>query len=787
MTRRLIAMMCAVLTILPAAGAAIIQEVAVESRGVIIQNREFVLACLCVKAGDEIDQRKISRDIKTLLATGRFTFVDTELRKREDGAYTLVYIVEVKPRLEKAVIVHGNDAYSEKKIRGWLELEVGDPVDDAILSRRARKVVDEYHQRFYPDVEITWKLEIDETTGFTTVHLNVKEGEKASVRKAQFAGNTYVEPSGWERFKAGLKNRRALSDTSVPPEDLEEAVSPHLWHIFSFFTHRGVYNEDDLNSDREAIRTLYLNRGYLDVKVGEPVVQPYKPGKLMSTFPITEGRQYRVGTIRMKGAQVFPETNLWAVVRLKTNDLAAMDLIHMNAAALRDYYQSRGYMRASVKPLLQPQSEGAVVDVEFDIAESSLVNIRYIDIRGNTRTKDKVIRRELLVYPGELYDQPRVKRGERILQNLGFFQSATSYPRETLDPAKDDVVYEVEEGKTGNFMVGAGYSSVDDVIGFVELSQGNFDLFNWPYFTGDGQKLRLRTQFGTQTEDYRISFVEPWFLDRKLSLGVDLYDTDLRNLSSYYNQQTLGGAVTLGKPLKGFFQRVNLRYSLEQIDIYGVATNAVQRIQDDAGSHDVSAAKLTFVHDTRDNVFVPTRGSKISVGGRLSGGPLGFETDMYGFEADSSTYVPLWFDHVFNVRAQAEVVSEYGNDSDVHIFDRLYLGGARSLRGFKYRYVSPYEQEQPIGGKTAAMGNLEYSIPITKKIVRFATFYDIGNVWLDAYDFDLSNYCSDIGIGVRFDVPGFPIRLDYAWPLEIAGDDISRTSARFNFWIGYGF
>ncbi|MDO9541361.1 MAG: outer membrane protein assembly factor BamA, partial [Kiritimatiellia bacterium] len=674
-----------------------------------------------------------------------------------------------------------------KKVRKWLELEVGDYVDDAILSIQTNKVLDEYRKRYYSNVKITWQIDINETNGFAVVQVAVSEGQRASLRKVDFEGNTYLPPSRWKRFVAAFKHEQALSEKSVPPEDLAAAVRQHIWHIFSFITKRGIYNPDDLEADRMALRALYQNRGYLDARIGEPEVSFYAQRKLKAVFPISEGSQYRIGDISIRGATLFAESNLWRVVAIKSGDIAAPDAINRSAEALSGYYQSRGYIRTTVRPQINPRRNDPIVDIQFDISESSLIHIRYVDIRGNTRTKDIVIRRELQAYPGEVYNQVQVKRGERILQNLGFFSRVTSYPRETIDPTKDDLVYEVEEGRTGQFNIGAGYSSIDELMGFVEMSQGNFDLFNWPHFTGDGQKLRLRTQFGKQREDYELSFVEPWFLGRKLSLGVDFYDTKRNNLSDYYSQQTLGSAVTLGKPLDWpFFKRINLRYSLERVTIFDVATNATEMIQNEEGSRNVSTLKPTIIHDTRNSPFTPTRGNKTTLSARLSGGPLGFDTDVYGLEAETTSYWPMIFDHVLSLKIWAATVKEYGNDDDVPLFDRLFLGGARNLRGFKYRYVGPYQNDDPIGGKTAGLGSLEYTIPIYPNLIRVAGFYDIGNVWLDAFDFDVLKYCSDIGIGLRLDVPGFPIRLDYAWPLEISGD-VQRTSARFNFWLGYGF
>ncbi len=769
------------------AGAAAIKEIKVTTRGVSLPDPNFVLDYTSVRVGDELDPRKISRDVKVLQGTGRFSLVDTELTRADDGVI-LAYLVEVVPRLEKPVAVSGAEVIGESKARKWLALDPGDPVSDAILSEHARKVLDEYRQRYYFDTRVKWALDVNPTNGFATVHLKITEGECASLRKVEFKGNTYQPPPFGERLWAGVQHKQAVSPRSVPPETLQAAMAPRLWNIFSFFTKRGAYNPDDLNADRDLLRLIYQNRGYLDAQIGVPEVREYAPRKLMAAYTIQEGPQYRIGNLSLRGATLFPESNLWALIKLKTGEVASLDAITKTAADLRDFYQSRGYMRSSVKPLLGAHPSNAVVNVQFDIQEGSLVYIRYLDIRGNTRTKDEVIRRELTIFPGEVYNQVRIRQSERILQNLGFFaeNSVRSYPRETLDPQKDDTVFEVEEGKTGNFMVGAGYSSIDEIIGFVELSQANFDLFNWPYFTGDGQKLRLRTQFGSQTEDYQLSFVEPWFLDRKLSLGVDLYDTVRRNLSDYYTEQRIGGAATLGQPLPWFFQRANLTYRLERISIYSMASNAIPRIASEAGNYLDSSLKLALVHDTRDNMFVPQRGNKSTLSARLSGGPLGCDVEVYDLEAELMQYVPALFDHVLSLRLWGETVREYGNDDDVHIFDRLFLGGGRTLRGFKYRYVSPYEDGEPIGGKSGAMGTLEYTIPLYKKIFRCAAFYDIGNVWLDAFDFDLSEYCSDAGIGLRLDISSFPIRVDYAWPLEVSGG-VSRTAPRFNFWIGYGF
>jgi outer membrane protein insertion porin family len=348
-------------------------------------------------------------------------------------------------------------------------------------------------------------------------------------------------------------------------------------------------------------------------------------------------------------------------------------------------------------------------------------------------------------------------------------------------------------------MIGAGFSSVDDIIGFVELSQGNFDIADWPRFSGGGQKLRMRAQLGTKRKDYEISFVEPWFLNRRLSLGVDLFEHDSRFLSDEYDQMNIGGNISLGKPL-GTYNRLNLIYGLESIDVYDVATNASHLIQQEAGTRSKSSLTLELVHDTRNSVFIPTRGNRSSASAMFAGGPLGGETEIYGLTGRSSYFFPLWFDHVFNLRGYAAMVNDYGTPNRVPIFDRLFLGGPRTVRGFKFRDVGPKVQDQtqssseePLGGKSAACATAEYTMPVAEK-VRLAAFYDVGIVWSDVFKKSDNDQIvggdgqvnSAVGAGVRFDFPGFPIQLDYAWPLQT--DEFNdRPSGRFSFWIGYTY
>ncbi|MCZ7593024.1 MAG: outer membrane protein assembly factor [Kiritimatiellae bacterium] len=266
---------------------------------------------------------------------------------------------------------------------------------------------------------------------------------------------------------------------------------------------------------------------------------------------------------------------------------------------------------------------------------------------------------------------------------------------------------------------------------------------------------------------------------------MNLFYRNRSYFSSIYDQRNVGGNIGIGVPLTTF-SRLNISYDLEQIQIRDVDTNASPFFLEQEGSYMKSAMDVAVVRDSRDSSLIASRGSRSSISGMWAGGPLGGDVDVYSLEAQNSTFIPVWFDHVLNLRAWTSVVEPHGDMDEVPIFERLFMGGASTLRGFKYRKVGPKdENREPVGGETAWYATAEYTVPIFERL-RFATFYDIGYVYEKSFDWDFSTYNSDWGIGVRIDIPGFPLRLDYAWPLEKDPDD-TRKAGRFQFNIGYQF
>lgn len=735
-----------------------VKEVRVKGRGPYPVDEQSVLAFTSLKPGDELSALAVSRDIKALEKTGRFTFISSEVESIR-GGIVVTFIIESKARIRKLEIF-GADELGNRKVRELLEVGVGDLVDEATLAVRAQNVTETYYKKYFPDAKLTWEIKQNGDQGAADVRVKVDEGKRASVKRITFSGNQTIKS---RQLKKVMKQRTTS------------------W--LSFITGSGTYNSDDLEMDVEALKGEYRNQGFLDASAGEPTVNYIGRRELEVVIPIKEGKLYSVRTIDVRGIKLFPQVDVAKSISIKSGNVASVSEMERTSQAIRDYYGSRGYIRSMVNYTLSSDPAKALVDVNYEVVEGKLAYIRNIFVRGNTRTKDKVIRRELAVYPGEIFNEVKVRTSERRLRNLGYFSQVSSVPESTVDPEKYDLSIEVEEQKTGQFIVGAGFSSVDDLIGFVELSQGNFDIKNWPYFTGGGQKMKLRTQMGTKRTDYELSFVEPWFLNRRLSLGMGLFQHDSRYYSSEYDQRNTGGNISLGKAISTY-NRVNLIYGLEEIRINNVSTNASEIIKQEEGTRLKSSMTLELVHDSRDSVFVPTRGNRSTLSATVAGGPLGADTDLYGFQARSSQHWPVWFDHVFNLRGWMAVVEEYGDSERVPIFDRLFLGGARTVRGFKYREVGPKDEDgEPVGGRSALYGTAEYSIPLAEK-VRLATFYDIGMVWEPAYEYSLSGLNSAAGIGLRLDFPGFPIQLDYAWPLET--DEFNdRDSGRFSFWLGY--
>ena len=409
--------------------------------------------------------------------------------------------------------------------------------------------------------------------------------------------------------------------------------------------------------------------------------------------------------------------------------------------------------------------------------------LEHINISGNTRTKDKVIRREVAVAPGDVYNSVRVDATKQRLLGLNYFSRVDTFPSDTFVPGRKDLNITVEEKRTGSLNFGAGFSSIDNLLGFTEVTQSNFDITNFHGFTGGGQKFRMRATYGTSRKDFIVSLTEPYFLDRKVSLGGELFYRDASFVSSVYDERRIGFDLEARKAINDF-TAVRMGYRIEDVTIHDVDAGASQEIRSAEGSLLQSQLSAGITYDTRDSYMLTRKGQRVDLQTYVAGGFLGGDVEIYGFSLEGSQFFSLPWDTILLFNAEIANVSTWGGGDNVPIFDRLYLGGPNNMRGFRFRDVGPKDENgEPIGGNSLIRATVEYTFPIVDR-VRGAVFYDIGGVSAGSYKFG-RNINSDAGVGVRLDLPIGPIRIDYGIPIK--ADSQNDSSGRFNFNVGYQF
>ena len=762
-----------------------VKDISVQASGgtVATDPAEYVLSRVFAKPGAFVSAADLARDQRSLLDTGTFSDVKVLSEAVGDGAVKLIYRVVIAPRFLAPAKVRGNDAFSERKIRRLLDLAGGDRIDQARLDEKCDKIRDEYRKSYYYDVNIDASVSEPDEDGFSNVSLVIDEGQRARISGFDFHGND-----------------------NIPSSELDSALGKPAWYNpvpFFFFTWR--QQALDFEHVRDTVTTYYRDRGYLDVAVSDPVLVREGDEAPRLKVEMREGAKYALEGVTVAGVSLFPEKELIdiagkAISRSVEKDIASAKSLDNATKAVREYYTSRGYADTTVRLRLAPAKETSGdslrhVRADFEVKESGLSYVRSVSIHGNTRTKDKVVRRELTVAPGLILNEVAAEQSKKRIENLGFFENVRFHETPSReDPLLRDLVYEVEEKSTGQLMVGIGTSSIDDILGYLEISQNNFDIGNWPTFRGGGQKAKLGIEMGSDSNSGEISWTDPWFLDRRQSLTINFYRREI----SYneYDETRIGGGVSLTVPFR--YGRGTARIGAEHVAVEDVllGTYTLYDDPDTAFAYtDMDDAywriplRLSWLYDTRNRYFAPTSGSYNTIFSEITSSSFGSDYDTYKLGCDLRQYVPLWWNHYVSLRFRAESIDAYGDTEEVPVNDRLFLGGGRSVRGYRYRNVGPKAipdemtggRAHPVGGQTLAMFSAEYSIPIVA-IFRAAVFYDIGNVWADPFDFDLGEYASSWGIGVRFDIPSFPIRLDYAFPL-VSDDDYTRHE-HFIFWIG---
>ena len=739
-------------------GAPIIRAIEVEYTGPSRVSKERILAQMRTRVGQPYSDQVVEQDVETLYKTGSILNVRIFAQPEGDGVKV---IVSVQTRsIVREIEIDGAERIKAKKLRKEIKLKLNQPINEQQLEEARQKIIEIYQAHGFTDVSAQFRVDaIDEKRGTSRVVFTINEGAKGAVSRVRFEGN--------EHFSERVLRKQMKTRGKT---------------LISFFDKSGRLDEVQLEQDLDKVREWYQDHGYIDVEIKNVRKERSHNGPLILTIVIAEGPQYHVGKLTISGEKVAQEGKIRALLKMKEGSVYSPKALHDDAKAVADAYGSGGYVDLVILPEGTPAGP-ARIDVHYKIEEGDRSFLERVNIVGNTRTKDKVIRREVLIAPGDVFNTVRVDTTKKRLENLGYFSKVETYPEDTDVAGRKDLTILVQEKRTGSLSFGAGFSTIDSLVGFVELTQGNFDLMNWPAFTGAGQKFRLRIQYGTQRKDFVLNLTEPYFLDRKLSLSGQLFYTEANYLSSVYDQRNYGFSIEARKPINAFMY-ASLGYRLQDIDIYNVSSGASAAIKAQKGSFVESEVFTSLVFDRRDNPLLTRRGQRVSLSPYLAGGFLGGDTQIYGWDLEASQYFPFKWDTILLFNGEIATVNQWGSGNDVPIFDRLYLGGSNNLRGFDFRDVGPKDQfGEPLGGKSMARLTVEFTVPIVAK-ARAAIFYDTGFVHSDAWDFGTSHVASDIGFGVRLDLPIGPLRIDYGIPLQKDGN---TGSGKFNFNVGYQF
>lgn len=765
-----------------AQSAGLVSEVNIRHVGPQAVSNELIRSNIRTRVGEAYNRNNIDEDVRNLYSTGYFYNIRVN-EEQSDAGRAVTYVVQGKPLISD-ISLSGNSHISDRRLRKKIEAKVGEPLDERQLFSDAQAIKEMYQKKGYQATEVDYVLNVEEQTGKGSVVFEIKESPKVRVVDVEFLG---ADAFSQRKLRKVLKTRRH-------------------W-MWSWLTGTGKLKDEQFAEDKEKLRQFFQSEGYIDFEIENVEMDYETPERLTIRFFLFQGRQYTVGEVGFEGNELFSEEELRnaesrdrEVQRSVPDDLSLQEgaifkpiQVREDRETITDVYGTKGYIDARVGLQRKPNTETGTMDLHYSISEGDQSFIEKIQIRGNTKTKDKVIRRELAVAPGEVFDMVRVKRSRSRLEGLNFFEKVDASPEPTDIPNRKDLVISVEEKNTGNLTLGAGFSSIEQLVGYVEMSQGNFDLFNPPYFTGDGQKFRVRATLGTRSQDYVISFIEPWFMDRMLQFSTDLYHRDIEYNSDEFRETRTGARFGLTQALANNL-RGSVSYTIEDVELdFRNNSNYSQALIDEQeGQRLVSKVGTGLAYDTRGAGMFPNRGTLTKLDSEVAGGPFGADTDYYQLEMRSNWYFPGFFEgHSLQLLSRLGFMDRFGDSDVTPMFDRFYLGGAYTLRGYKYREIGPRDplRNEPIGGQTYWFASAEYIIPVIDNF-HLAIFYDIGNVYAKTFDFTPEDvpgrktrfFSDDVGIGIRLNLPIGPLKLDYAFPIT-DGDGFDRDNGRFNFGI----
>lgn len=746
-------------------GQTLRQVTAVYVEGLERVSEQVVRSKLEVQPGQDYNPRTIARDIRRLYDLGHFSNIKADARE-EQGGIAIAYVVEEKRAIDEVRII-GNKKISERKIRGVLTWREGDTFVPDGYDQEREAVLDLYASKGFANATADI---VAEKVGPSRVRLTytISEGRKARIRSISFVGNDVVKT---RRLNKIMKTRKAF------------------WFV------GGKFNEDKFEQDLLNILTEYGDQGRLEAAIPRTEITFSDNGKGMHiAVYLSEGPEYTVETIEIADNEVYDDDEVSDIVEVHAGDVHNKSQVAADADLVSKGYQDSGYVNAKVTPQVVLDREKKTTHIVHQVNEDDLKYIREIRVTGNEVTRDEVIRRQLLLNPGDRFDGSAVKLSQRRLDNTRFFDATRITLSDVLDnDLWTDLLVDVEEGDTGTFNFGVGFSTEDKFGGFGELRLNNVNITNWPKFSGGGQQLSLKVNAGTRRDEYSLSFTDPEAFGYPIMAGFDLFSESYKYKGgTNYTEETTGGQLRFGKILSPFVQtKWSLRYQdteISDVPFQFIINPELRRL---TGSSSTAALGWNIERNTIDNIRDSSTGASHILSMELAG--LGADNNFYKLEHDSTWFRPLNEEQnlILSFRMREGWVIPYGDSEDVPLQDRYFAGGTTTVRGYDNRDIGPktrgflfWGDKYAIGGEFRLLDSVELKYKVNE-MLRLYAFVDSGGVWREVGDFSLSDMRYSVGLGIGFDVPRLgPFRLDYGFPIN---PDDDQGSGRLHLATGFRF
>jgi len=702
------------------------------------------------KPGTVLSKSKIGKDIEQIFSLGQFKDIQVNTQNGLEGL-ELQFIVEEIPSIGDVEIL-GNVKVDSNDIREKIGLKRGATFNDHLIQESKKEILKIYKEKGYFFAET--RIETNSVSdNLINIVIRVHEGKKVTIEKIRFSGNK------------AFKDKR-----------LAEQMETQAKTWWNFLDDSGVYQKDVLKLDLFRIEGFYQDSGYLRVKVLEPKIDINKKARQIHIIiPVEEGPQFRIKSIEVEGDNTVPHDEIKKNILTKKGDIYNVSQLREDIVTVTDMYSSKGFAYADINPITKIDDQVHTVDLSINIDKGKKVYVGEINMLGNVKTKDNVIRREFRLKEGEVFDGSKLKRSKQRINNLNYFEDVKIDTQRGKDPDLIDILATVTEKPTGTFTVGAGFSSVENLIFTTSIAQNN--LF------GNGHRVNLTASLSSIRTDFNINLTEPRVFDSTVSAGIDAFNNANDLLS--FRMRTSGGGFRLGKNITEY-ETVNLAYRYETVDVSGVLA-----AQETAflvnGKRTTSRLQPSYIYDSRDNFLNPSQGWRHMLGFEFAGlGGLKFHRSVY----EVTYYRPLIGKLVLGSHARINFADGYGGDT-LPSFERYFMGGPTTLRGFTIRDVGPKAADgDPIGGNKSALLNLELQYPFTKAIRGFV-FYDRGNLYgtgtdlsSTSEDWDFGKMRHSIGAGFRFISPMGPLGFAYGIKLDRR---TGEEDGQFHFSAGSAF